>query len=146
MDGREITWDDETRFDDARRYATRVWTSKSLKQVKIRPDDARSWADVEWQDVTSTGPTWHKVYGRWAARRGTDVIQLNRAYLESGKPLGADVHRRRVAAHELGHALGFCHKSLSHDSLMWEYYSDIKAGKIDGPTPQDIKDYHRLWG
>lgn len=42
---------------------------------------------------------------------GTDHLLLNRAYLDNGKRMGTDEHRRRVAAHQLGHVLGFCHKS-----------------------------------
>ncbi|MEU8543013.1 matrixin family metalloprotease [Streptomyces sp. NPDC048717] len=146
VDGRELAWDDASKFDDALRYAARVWSAGSMTRVTIKPDDATSWADVEWRDVSSTGPHWYRVYGRWSAQHGTDRIELNAAYLGGGKSLGQAVHRRRVAAHELGHALGFCHKSLVGDSLMWEQYGDIRAGKIDRPTARDVADYHRLWG
>ncbi|MEU7283491.1 hypothetical protein AB0A69_32675 [Streptomyces sp. NPDC045431] len=36
---------------------------------------------------------------------------MNDAYLATGKKFGTPAKGRIVAAHELGHTLGFCHKS-----------------------------------
>lgn len=149
VDGNEVAWDDSTKFDDARRQAARVWSAGTLRQVKIKPDGATTYADLEWKDTRQTGPGWKRVYGRWDPNTGTDYLWMNKAYLDAGKPLGTDAHRRRVAAHELGHALGFCHKDYgtgSYPSLMWANYDHIRGKGIDRPTANDIKAYRALWG
>ncbi|MFD4373826.1 hypothetical protein [Streptomyces sp. NPDC058486] len=149
VDGTEIAWDDESRFDDARTHAVKVWTAGTLNWVKIVLDGASTYADVEWRDANSATGEWLDVYGKWAARHGTDHLLLNRAYLDAGKRYGKDEHRRRVAAHELGHALGFCHKEYGYGmypSLLWADYRHISGKKINGPTESDVKAYHALWG
>ncbi|MFB7512969.1 hypothetical protein [Streptomyces sp. NPDC056144] len=149
VDGSEITWDDDTRFDDARKHAVKVWTAGTLNRVKIIPDGATTYADVEWRDIISTSGEWKDTYGKWEPHHGTDYLSLNRAYLDPGKSLGTDEDRRRVAAHELGHALGFCHKEYgygTYPSLLWADYGHISGKKINGPTDSDVKAYHALWG
>ncbi|MFH8729873.1 hypothetical protein [Streptomyces termitum] len=147
VDGSVIAWDDESVFDDARRHAVKVWTAGTLKRVKIKPDDATTYADLEWRDADSTAGSWRDVYGMWSGRPGADLLLLNRAYLGAGKRKGSDEHRRRVAAHELGHALGFCHKAYDEGrSLLWYDYGRLEEQKLNGPTAKDIDAYHALWG
>ncbi|MEU3605680.1 hypothetical protein AB0E83_09530 [Streptomyces sp. NPDC035033] len=74
---------------------------------------------------------------------------VNRAYLDDGKRYGTDEHRNRVAAHERGHALWFCHKDYGYGmtkSLLRAEYDLIAAKKLNGPTEHDIKAHHALWG
>lgn len=149
VDGTEIAWDDESKFDDARKHAIKVWTAGTLKQVEIKPDGATTYADLEWRDTSQTGYGWNLVYGKWDANTGTDYLWMNRAYLDDGKSHGTTAARRRVAAHELGHALGFCHKDYGYGlypSVMWADYDLIEGKGINGPTSNDVKAYHSLWG
>lgn len=80
--------------------------------MKFPEDDGSRIADLEWSDVDETSGKWKNVGGAWTGLPGTDMIRMNDAYLARGKRLGTDAWRSRVAAHELGHALGFCHKSI----------------------------------
>ncbi|MEW1701138.1 hypothetical protein [Streptomyces sp. NPDC091278] len=149
VDGTELAWDDSTKFDDARRHAIGIWAADTLTRVRIKPDDAGSYADLEWKDTSQTGQGWNLVYGKWDPNTGTDHLWLNRAYLDDGKPRGKDVHRRRVAAHEVGHALGFCHKNYGtgqYPSLLWADHGLIEGKGINGPTLTDIQAYHAPWG
>ncbi|MFJ2743674.1 matrixin family metalloprotease [Streptomyces sp. NPDC087440] len=147
VDGREIAWEDSTAYDDARRHAVRAWTERArgLDRVRFRPDDSFSYADLEWTDTDRTDGKWHNTGAAWSGRPGTDVVFMNDAYLADGRRYGATRWRRIVAAHELGHALGFCHKSQDwYFTLMERGVTDLPA---DGrPTRQDVTNYRRLWG
>ncbi|MEV0323227.1 hypothetical protein ACIBKX_25900 [Streptomyces sp. NPDC050658] len=145
VDGGEIAWEDESQFDDARRHAHRVWSRSGLNRVKFPADDAGRIADLEWSDVNTTRPPWKNVLGRWRGVQGTDNLQLNKGYLGAGKPYGNTRSRHMIAAHELGHALGFCHKNPSaYRSLMAPNTFDMPSN--GAPTPRDRKNYHALWG
>ncbi|MBB4986089.1 hypothetical protein [Streptomyces nymphaeiformis] len=149
VDGTELAWDDESKFDDARKHAIKAWTAGTLKQVKIKPDGATTYADLEWRDTSNVAGQWANTYGKWDPNTGTDYLWLNRAHLDAGKPFGNNEHRRRVAAHELGHALGFCHKDYGYGqypSVMWADYGLIEGKDINGPTSNDVKAYHAPWG
>ncbi|MFF5447210.1 hypothetical protein [Streptomyces sp. NPDC012888] len=137
VDGSEIAYDDESSFADAVAHARKVWTAKPMTKVRVFPDGATAYADVEFRDVDSTKAPWTDIYGLWDAQQGTDVIYLNKAYL-----LTTGI-RRTIAAHELGHALGFCHKDhRRYATLMAERSGDM----ADAPTAQDKKNYTALWG
>ncbi|RSS99057.1 hypothetical protein EF910_37000 [Streptomyces sp. WAC07149] len=141
-----IAWEDDTVFDDARSYAVGQWTGGGLKRVAFRPDTASEFADLEWNDTRSSGGDWKNVLARWTGRPGTDSITMNRHYLDDGGARGTAAHRRRVATHELGHALGFCHKSTKAGSIMWADNAEAARFGIDGITAGDRAAYHRLWG
>ncbi len=125
--GGEVDSRGRSSVDGRSRPGTRSRSSKTLRQVKIKPDDATSCADPEWKDTSSTGKGWNLVYGRWDPSTGTDYLWFNRAYLDDGRSHGSNEGRRRVAVHALGHALGFCHKKTDKLSVRWETYSDIAA-------------------
>jgi predicted Zn-dependent protease len=71
---------------------------------------------------------------------------MNDYYLKSRRPGKYDTpfYRRAAAAHELGHALGLCHKSAVYgSSIMVKTADDIPSIK---PTSRDRGDYHKIWG
>ncbi|MFI7340813.1 hypothetical protein ACIBUY_23110 [Streptomyces sp. NPDC050085] len=51
-----MRWEDETRFNDAIAHAHQAWTTNGLNQVKVKPDNATSIADLQWHDKNNTGP------------------------------------------------------------------------------------------
>ncbi|MFE6483139.1 hypothetical protein ACFVGN_09420 [Streptomyces sp. NPDC057757] len=141
----EIRWADGTRFNDALAHANRAWSAGGLGQVAIRPAARGAPVELRWRDVNRTGPGWKNVYGKWTSQPGVDTIQLNRAYLDGGRRRGDVRSRRVVAAHELGHALGFCHKSAHRYATLMD--ADFGRLPKDGrPTAQDRRNYHLLWG
>ncbi|MEU7581490.1 hypothetical protein AB0B50_28245 [Streptomyces sp. NPDC041068] len=144
VDSGEIAWEDESKYDDARRHAHRVWSARGLDRVTFPADDATRIADLEWSDVDRTDGAWHKTLGYWDGREGTDVLLMNDALLARGKYYGTTRFRRAIAAHELGHALGFCHKHPSwYATLMAPKVEDMNDGR---PSARDRRNYHRLWG
>ncbi|MFD9452391.1 hypothetical protein ACFWBC_04760 [Streptomyces sp. NPDC059985] len=146
VDAGVVAWEDETVFDDARTYAVGQWTSGQLKKVAFRPDTASDIADLEWNDINTGAGQWESVLGQWSGRPGTDTITLNSYYLGDSRSRGTTAHRRRVATHELGHALGFCHKPMTVSSIMWTDNAEAARFGIDQITPTDRTHYHQLWG
>ncbi len=132
VDGREIRYDDSTRFDDARQHAINVWNA--LGSINIAPDTWSTYADLEWFDSNRSDVNWDGLYTNTA---GTDEIYLNAFYLDSY----SDFSRRAVAAHEQGHALGLAHSFSGQ--LMYECST---CSGVNTPQGHDIEDYRALWG
>ncbi|GAA1546841.1 hypothetical protein GCM10009730_64970 [Streptomyces albidochromogenes] len=141
VDSGEIRWEDETRFDDARKWSHSVWTNKDagLTQIKIAPDSSWTITDLEWRDESRKDVSW---IAQWRGKSGADQIVMNRAYLDDGKKYGKTAWRRIAAAHELGHALGLDHKA--NGTLMAKTIDKVASNAR--PTKADRDGYHRLWG
>ncbi|MEU8764826.1 matrixin family metalloprotease [Streptomyces sp. NPDC048659] len=142
VDDGEIRWTDDTGYDDARKFAISAWQYSGSK-IKIVADSALTSNDVEFKDA-NLGTRATDPLGRYERHGGfgaTDYIVFNRQKLGGA----SKALRRYVALHELGHALGLCHKSDNVVSLMWK----------TGPTPGyeitwipdvDKTSYKKLWG
>ncbi|MEO3976903.1 hypothetical protein [Streptomyces sp. CAU 1734] len=144
VDAGEIAWEDETKYDDARRWALKAWTGRGMR-IRLPADDSTRIADLEFTDVRRTDGRWNNTGGAWIGLPGTDTLALNSAYVGKGKRLGNTSARRRIASHELGHALGFCHKDPArYPTLMARRLAEGPAnGK---PTSRDRRNYTALWG
>lgn len=136
VDGREIRWEDETQYDDARKHAINAWDNSSLNKVNIAPDAWNTITDLEWRDANRTDVTWD---GRWTPRTGADRIHLNVAFLKGY----SKAKRRGVATHELGHALGINDHSTRGIIMCGNTQG---RGSVTTPQAHDKTDYHSLWG
>ncbi|WP_328923853.1 matrixin family metalloprotease [Streptomyces sp. NBC_00190] len=139
VDDGEIRWTDETTYDESRKWAISSW-SYSGRKIKIMADGATTVNDLAFRDVDSgTGDAVAQYV--WDDRIGaTDIIRFNRKKMTGH----SRDFQRAVGAHELGHALGLCHKSDAIASLMWTKVRDDPA--ITGPQPVDKDNYKKLWG
>ncbi|MBT2449220.1 hypothetical protein J7F03_19395 [Streptomyces sp. ISL-43] len=141
VDEDEIRYSDSTKYDDAIKYAIKAWQYSGSK-IKILPDTGTTVNDLEFADYSDTKST---AAGYWQRRpqvAATDYIRFNKAKMDN-----YDTQKKReVAAHELGHALGLCHKSGSKPnpvtSLMWPEVHSLFAD----PTDVDKANYKKLWG
>lgn len=139
VDDGEIRWEDETKFDDARKWAATAWYNDTynLRKTKIAPDEWDTITDLEWKDENRTDVTW---VAQWRGMSGADSIVMNKAYLDAGKKYGTTGWRRKAAAHEMGHALGLGHKA--NGTLMSTTIGYIVSNAR--PTVTDRNGYHNL--
>ncbi|MFF0430025.1 matrixin family metalloprotease [Streptomyces sp. NPDC004520] len=142
VDDGEIRWTDATGYDDARKFAISKWQYSGSK-IKIVGDSAFTSNDLEFKDGNlGTGPKDPLGrYERHGAFGATDYIIFNKQKLRgASKEL-----LRYVALHELGHALGLCHKAETVLSLMWQN-APPKGYEITWIPDVDKANYKRLWG
>lgn len=136
VDGCEIRWEDETRYDTERQWAQARWEALkgSDNCVDLAPDAWNTSADLEWKDAYRSDVSWAGLY---QAEFGADDIHLNRYYME--KSWYTDCMRKWVAMHELGHAHGLGHSYSGQ--IMNAYVQNVCTLQS-----HDIADYRKLWG
>ncbi|EFL19764.1 matrixin family metalloprotease [Streptomyces sp. C] len=138
VDGGELRYTEVSEYDPEIRHAIAAWQYAGAK-IKILKDSATTVNDLEFGDVGSLNGG---AAGEWQFRAApgfTDYVKFSKAKMKSYSPK----KRRSVAAHELGHALGLCHKAhATTDSLMWP---DVQEN-FDVPQAVDRANYKKLWG
>ena len=139
VDGCEIRWEDETKYDTERVAAQNAWENLkgSDNCVDLEPDVWNTVADLQWKDVDKPNENW---VGHWSENplpAHADTIEMNSHYLDSDSYTSCK--RKSVAIHELGHAHGLDHSYVPNlmDDLMSNYCT---LGF------HDISDYEELWG
>jgi hypothetical protein len=125
----EIRWTSTTTYVAQRDFAIAQWNA--VGHINIAPDNASTAADLRFYDVNRSDKTWWAKYDCIAI---PDKIKFNRARLDPE----SDFIKRKVAVHELGHALRLGHSFAGQV---------MQQGRTSVNTPQghDIQDYCRRW-
>ncbi len=142
VDGCEIRWEDETKYDSARIAAQDAW--EALKGdddcVDLEPDAWHTVADLEWRDVDLSNVDW---VGQYDAGPGADHINLNVHYMDQSDWTACG--DENVTMHELGHALGLAHWNTTVQ-VMRRFIHPGPGGFTCALGNHDISDYEHLWG
>jgi len=150
--------DSNATFDSAFVEAMRNWNNLS----NFRYLNANGFRDP-CADPNFYGPPWFSGYSfrsdSCGASMGSSTLAVNFRWTTGGETIQAgtvfntawswDVHNgsgstidfRRVATHELGHALGLGHESVN-TALTNPFYSDF----IENPQPDDINGIRAIYG
>lgn len=129
--GAEIAWEDYTQYDSARIWGIDRW--KALGRVNIKPDDAVSITDLEYEDYYSSTDGYMGYWQQWYV--GADLIAFNRYNMDQQSNC-----QRWTGVHELGHALGLGH------SYRGQVMNSYCEPTIQSPQSHDRSDYYALWG
>jgi predicted Zn-dependent protease len=129
VDGDEIRYEDDTKYNTAMNHAVDTWDYEGC--INIAYDVWNTVTDVTFKDDTNSSVSWTGLYTNTA---GTDEIYFNTYYLDSD----TTNQQKNTALHELGHALGLDH-SISNNLMYSSQTSRTTLGT------QDRSDYDYLW-
>jgi len=133
VDGREIRWEGSTKYNDAKNHSINIWNA--LRKVTIAPDDWWTASDLILKDVNRCDVTWGAQYSHYAI--GTDDIAYNICKMDAVN----DFNKRKIAAHEMGHALGLNHSF--NGQVMCA--TTLCIGNVNTPQSHDIADYNGIY-
>lgn len=134
VDGRDLAYEDYTRWDDALNWSIARW-EEIPGDVNIFPDNAGSITDLEVGDYRSDDGR----CGYWDGLAGADVLRLNNRYFDGYH--GND--RRNCMVHEWGHAQGLAHSYW--DQVMDSCPVEACGRSFDRPQGHDRSDYDYSW-
>ncbi|MER8047668.1 hypothetical protein [Streptomyces sp. NPDC094032] len=138
VDEGEIRWTEATEYDVERQHAAAEWNR--LRKINIAPDGASTVNDLEFSDFNDKDSSAAGYYERHGGIAQTDFIYLNKHFLDvvyKNEP----EFRKNIVLHELGHALGLCHKADTVDSVM---RTDASLKVV--PTAVDQANYKHICG
>ncbi len=138
VDAGEIRWTESSKYDSLRKHAITEWNR--FRKINIAPDGASTVNDLEFRDYYDKND---RAAAKWERHGGvaqTDYIYLNKHWLDDVYER-EPAYRKNIVVHELGHALGLCHKADSVDSVLRRNASDKTV-----PTAVDKANYVKLWG
>ena len=135
VDGREIRYEDSTKWNDSLTWSIARWEELS-GGVSIAPDSAWVIADLNVGDYYADDGR----CGYWGSRTGADHLRLNDRFFNGY----GTTNRRACHLHEWGHAHGLDH-SYS-DQAMDDCPVSACGSVYTYPQYHDKSDYRSLWG
>lgn len=137
VDEGEIRWTGASKYDGQRTHAITEWNK--LRTINIAPDAVNTVNDLEFRDYTKNNNT-AAYYERHGGIAQTDYIYLNKHWLD-GAYKNEPAFQKNIVVHELGHALGLCHKADTVESVMRKAASPKTV-----PTAVDVANIGKIWG
>ncbi|GHJ98100.1 hypothetical protein SNE510_76190 [Streptomyces sp. NE5-10] len=138
VDDHEIRWTGTSRYDALRTHAITEWTR--FRKINIAPDSAITVNDLEFRDYYDKNDRAAGKYERHGDTAQTDFILLNRYWVDEVFK-DKDDYRKNVVIHELGHALGLCHKADRVNPTL-----HMATNSKSAPTAVDKADSMNSWG
>ena len=135
VDGREVRYEDSSKWDDARRWSIYRW--RELGRLTIEFDTASTITDLTFGDYYADDGR----CGFWDARTGSDVIRYNDRFFNRY----SDTDRRACATHELGHAVRLAHSYSTQVMDSCPVSGCNSGGVYTYPQAHDKNDFYGIW-
>lgn len=130
VDSWEIRWWWSTKYSTQLTSAISTWNA--MWSISIAADTASTIEDIQIKDVTVANSSWT---WRTTFRIGSDLVEINKAYLENQ----SNSPRTNTFLHELWHTLGLADHNVINNVM---YSSQTAKTSL---WTQDKADYNYLW-